>query len=124
MLLNRTSRDSALPRARLLGNAERATHLKGECRSVQRQHQEWRPARSVQSIHDIRQDGESQPVEQDQHDRSFDAVKYLNYDSIKSIIFTKLESSTSQERVHITYKMDSRSDCNLMPFKIFKTVFP
>ena len=37
---------------------------------------------------------------------NFDAVKHINLDSIKSVIFTKLESSKSQ-RSHITYKIDS-----------------
>ena len=32
------------------------------------------------------------------HDRIFDAVKYVNLDSMKSVTFTKLESSTSQRR--------------------------
>ena len=37
---------------------------------------------------------------------------------------TKLESNTSQNRVHITYKIDTGSDGNLMLFKVFKMLFP
>ena len=42
---------------------------------------------------------------------------------MRIVLFTKLESSISQRRVHITYKIDSGADGNLMPFKIFKTLF-
>ena len=90
-----------------------------------KQQQDWRPQRSGKSIHDIKQDNEPWPVEQDQHDRSFDSVKikHLNFDKVKSIIFTKLESDTLSKRASITYKIDSGSDGNLMPFNRFKTVF-
>ena len=71
------------------------------------------------------QDEESQPVEQKQ-DRSFDLVKikYLKFDIVKCVIFTKVELNTGQERECTTFKIDSGSDSNLMPFRIFRTLFP
>ena len=90
------------------------------CRSVQRQQQDQRPPRSDRSTHNIRQDDKPWPVEQDQHDRNFDTVKikYLNFDNVISIIFSKSELSTSQKRVCISYRIDSGSNGNLMPFKV------
>ena len=43
---------------------------------------------------------------------------------MKFVIFTKLASSTSYKRVHITYKIDTRTKSNLKPFKIFRMLFP
>ena len=65
-------------------------------------------------------------VQQEEHDRSFEmvSVKYINLDSIKSIIFNKLESRTSQRQTKITSKIDCWADGNLMPFKILKCLFP
>ena len=76
-------------------------------------------------IHQVSQDDKSQPIKQDQQDRGFVAlmIKYLNIDSIKSVIFTKLESSTSPRRACITYKIESEADDNLMPFKYSKHYF-
>ena len=50
-------------------------------------------------------------------------IKYLHFDSIKSVIFAKLESSTSQKGACITCKADSGADGNQMPLKIFD-IFP
>ena len=85
-----------------------------------------RPPRSSRSIHNVRQDHEPPSMKRDHQDKSFDLVKikYLNLDNLKSVIFTKLESSTSQRRVYITYKIDAGANGNLMPFKNFKTFFP
>ena len=49
-------------------------------------------------IHDIGQGDNLCVSELDEQDRSFDAVniKCISLDSVKSIIFTKLESSISQ----------------------------
>ena len=90
---------------------------------MHRQHQDQKPSRSGRLIYEVRQDKETQPPEQKKHDRSFDSVKikYFKFDNFKSIIFTELESTTSQKGVYITYKIDSGSDGNLMPFKIFRT---
>ena len=70
---------------------------------------DWRPPESDRSIHDIKQDDEPQLMKQDQQERSFDSVeiRYLNFDNIKSVIFTKLESSTSQRRTCLMHRIDS-----------------
>ena len=51
-------------------------------------------------VHEVQQDEKPSPLEQEQNDRCFDPIniKYLNFDNVKSVIFTKLELSTSQER--------------------------
>ena len=71
-------------------------------------------------------EGETIPQAPEDQDWSFDVVRitYVSLNSIKSVLFTKLESSTSQRQTKITYKIDSRAEGNLMPFKIFKRLFP
>ena len=83
-----------------------------------------KPSRSSRSIHDVRQEEELWPVKQEQYNNSFDSVniKYLMFDNMKSVIFT--ESTTSQKRASIIYKIDSRSDGNRMQFIFFRTLFP
>ena len=79
---------------------------------------------SCRSIHDVRQDDKTHLVEQDQHDRNFDLVKIKNshFGNVKSIIFTKLGSPVLVKiRCAQIYKIVSRSDGNLMPYKKFKT---
>ena len=51
-------------------------------------------------------------------------IRYLNFNSARSVIFTKFVSITSQERTQIIYKIDPRGDGNLMPFRVFKILFP
>ena len=51
-------------------------------------------------------------------------IEYLNFDSIKICNIYKVGFSTSQRRAHITYKIDSAANGNLMQFKTFKTLFP
>ena len=65
-----------------------------------------RSLRDDKVFSEVRQDEEPQLMIQD---RSFDSIKlkYLNFDSIKYVMFTKLESSTSQKRTCMTYKIDS-----------------
>ena len=72
--------------------------------------------------HDIGQEGDLCIVELEEQDRKFDAVrvKYLNIDTIKSITFTKLESSTSQRQTCIVYIADTGADGNSMPLKMFQ----
>ena len=50
------------------------------------------------TIHDVDQEDIYHVDEQDGQDRSFDVVRvdYINLDSVKSVIFIKVESSTSQ----------------------------
>ena len=52
----------------------------------------------MSEIHEIGQENDLNAEEPSDQDRSYDAVrvKYINLDSLKSMIFTKLESSTSQ----------------------------
>ena len=53
-----------------------------------------------------------------EHDQNFDAVriKYINLNSVKSILFTMLESNTIQKQTKLTYKTDLGADSNLIPF--------
>ena len=51
-------------------------------------------------------------------------MKFLTFNSIKSVIFATLESSTSQKRTKVVYRMDAGSDGNLMPFRVFRILFP
>ena len=80
----------------------------------------------ISVFHEIRQEDESHPVGQEGQDRSFDmeTVKYVNLDSMKLVIFTKLESSIIQRRIQITYRIDSGADGSLMTFKILKVCSP
>ena len=90
-------RDSTLPTARQAGPAERPPYFKVVCRSVWKQQWDHGPPRSAGPIPNIKKDDGSQLT--DQYDRSFDSVKikYLNFDNVKSIIFTILKPSTSQK---------------------------
>ena len=67
------------------------------------------------TIHNIGQEADCHVVGSKEQDRSIDAVrvKYINLDTIMSIIFTKLESSKRQ--THKVYKVDTGADGNLMP---------
>ena len=51
-------------------------------------------------------------------------IRYFNFNNVKSVIFTKLELSTSQKRAQIAYKIDTGSNSNLVPFKVSKILFP
>ena len=64
---------------------------------------DWRPLRGSRLIHRVRQEDKPQPMKQDY--RSFDSlkIKYMNFDNVQSVMFTKLESSISQRRVCIIY---------------------
>ena len=108
------------------GKCERPNHFKVVCRLIWRQQAYYRPLRDSKVVHEVRTSDELQPMHEGQQDRSLDLleIKYLNFDCIKSLTFTKLESSISQMRACITQKIDSGAHGNLMPFKIFKTLFP
>ena len=56
-------------------------------------------------------------------DRSFNGVKYIYLDNVKSVIFPKLESSMSQRRTQITQN-NSGADGNLIQFKTLKLCSP
>ena len=93
-----TPRNSSLSMARFLGDVERLTTSK-QCASQCGRQEDWRQQRSGRSIHDIMQN-ELQLVQRDQHDRSIGSVKIKlpNFENVKSVIFAKLESNTSQNK--------------------------
>ena len=69
---------------------------------------------------------QNQPISFSRPKQGFDVVrvKYITFDIIKSVLFIKLESSTSQKHTKLTYKIDSGADGNLMPVNILKSLFP
>ena len=77
-------------------------------------------------MHKVQQDKEPFTVEQESNNRIFYLVNkgYINFDNVEVEIFTHLESNTSQKRAHITYKIDTGSDGDEIPFKVFKRLFP
>ena len=64
---------------------------------MQGQKMYWRLLSDDRTIHEVRHDDESQPVKYAQQDRSFDSgkIQFINYDSVKFVMFTKLESIIS-----------------------------
>ena len=50
-------------------------------------------------------------------------MKSLTFNSIKLLIVTKLESSSGYKRTKIAYKIETGSDKDLMPFRIFRIYF-
>ena len=69
-------------------------------------------------IHDIGEEDDLCVGEPDKQDRSSDVVrvKYINLDSIKSVIFTKLESSTSKRQTHILEDSGSAENKEILLF--------
>ena len=63
-----------------------------------------RPMRDGKSVHKVQQVNQHYPIEQEQDYRSLYSIniKYLSFDHVKSVIFTKLDSRTSQKGVCIT----------------------
>ena len=76
----------------------------------------------MKTFHDIGLEGDFHVVEPEEQERSFDAVKCINFDSVKSIKCNKLESSTSPGHTHTVYKVDTGANGNLMSLKHFKTL--
>ena len=66
---------------------------------MQRQRQGQNLSKNGRSVHDVKKDEESCQLEQEKHDKSFDSIniRYLMFNHVKSTIFTKLESGTSQK---------------------------
>ena len=114
------------PYCKMCSRCEKVTHYKVVCRSTQKQRQSQRSPQRNMTTHKVQQEKEPYKRQQRNSGRNFYVVniRYLNPDSIRSIIFTKLESNTSQIRTQITSKIDTRSDGNLMPFRLFKITFP
>ena len=77
-------------------------------------------------LNKVQQEGETSLGMPEDHYWSFKTVreKYINLNGIKSVLFTTLKSSTIEKQTKITYKIDLWADGNLMPFKIFKCLFP
>ena len=46
------------------------------------------------------------------------------YNSILSVIITRLETSSNHKRGKITYRIDTGNDGTVMPLNIFKILFP
>ena len=126
IVIEGTSRDSSQHMTRHAVVAARPTTWRRQYVDWWRYSSQITGYQRVKSVHEDQQDEEPYPQEWEQNDRSFDSVniKYHNFDNVKSVIFTKLESSTSQKRVHIKCKIDIRSNGNLVPFKIFRILFP
>ena len=51
-------------------------------------------------------------------------IKYLNFNSMKSEIITKLKTRSRQKGTKIEYKINTESDGNLKPLNIFKIILP
>ena len=58
--------------------------------------------------------------------QEFDAVraKIFNFHSVTSVILTKLKTKSSQRKDTCKYKIDTGSDGNLMPIRMYKMLFP
>ena len=97
----------AVDAARPITLGECADEYRGSSKAIRCQ-------RAGDQFHEVRQDKESHTLEQDQQDRSFDSliIKFIKFEDVKSILFNKLESSTSQKRTCTTYKINSRSNVN------------
>ena len=77
-------------------------------------------------ICDVDKEGSLHTGEPSKQDRNSDAVgvKYINLNSVKFVIFTQLESTTSQRQTCIVYKVDTGAKGNLILLNIFKNLFP
>ena len=75
-------------------------------------------------LNELHQEGETNLEVLKDQDWSLKAVrvKYITLKSVKSVLFTKLEFSTSQRQTKTTYKMDSGVVGKLIPVKIFKSI--
>ena len=50
-------------------------------------------------------------------------IRYLYFDNVKLVTFTKQESSTDKKGYY-NIKIDTGSNSNLMPFKVFRILYP
>ena len=99
------------------------SHFKAVCKPVWWQQQD---KHGRKMIHDISHEDNLNVGESSKLDRSFamSRVKYINLGSKKSMIFSKLESTTGQRQIHVVYRAGTGANGNLMPLNIFKTLFP
>ena len=81
-------------------------HFQSVCKSSWQKQQDWY---SRKTNNEIIQQGNFFMEWLEEQDRSLNVVrvKYINLGSVKGVIFTKLESSTSQRQTHIIYKVES-----------------
>ena len=65
-------------------------------------------------------------TDKDESNSSLDPLrmKSVTFSSIKVVIFTKLESGSSPKRTKNAYKIDTDRDHNLIPFRVFRILFP
>ena len=77
-------------------------------------------------MHKMHKEEEVPVARQKESNRNFDSVsmKSLTFHRMKSVIFTKVESGASQKRAKIACKIDIDSDGDLMPFRVFRILFP
>ena len=104
------------------GECSKDNHLKVVYRSSWRQQVAWQP-KMPNKVHQKSETSLGMLADQD---LSFDTVRveYINLNSIKSILFTKLESSTSKRPSKMTYNITSWANSNCIQFNIVKCIFP
>ena len=70
---------------------------------------------------------EEEPFTCEKRDNSWNSdsinIRYLVFDRLRSVMFTKLEASTSQKESNYE-EVDTGSKGNKMPFRVFKILFP
>ena len=115
------SQKQCLACSKMCSRCGKINHYKAVCRSAQKLRYSQKVARN-KAVHEIK--CEEEPYTGEHRDDSRDIVsvniKYLNCNRITSVIFTK--SETSKAKNGIMYKIDIRSDGNIMPFRVFKTL--
>ena len=62
-------------------------------------------------------------MENDKHKDTI-SIKAFKFNSISSLIITKLDTSSSGNSSNMAYKIDTGRKGILMPHNIFKTLFP
>ena len=97
------------------GSCGKQNHFKVMCKSMWWKQQDWCGGNT---IHNIGQHDDLHVDEQDKQDRIFGAVmvRYINLYSVKTKIFAKLESGTSQRQTCIVYKVNTETNGISMPF--------
>ena len=98
-------------------------YYKAVCQSTQNRDNQKPPKRN-EAVHKI-QHKEPYTQELRGDSRNVDSVniQYLNFNSVRLVIFTILELGTSQKRTGTMYKIYTGNGGNLMPFRLFKILF-
>ena len=67
-------------------------------------------------------------VKEDIHEQESDIktvnVNFISFKSNHSMIIAKLKTSSKQATITVPYKFDTGCDGNIMPFNVFKKIFP